>query len=102
MVDDYEFDSDIDLEDMRMFEEGFTKVDVRAEGPSRVLAIPSDFNLLEDTVDLVPQFDLLCSAAESGSLREISDSGLSHGVAGMALRVSFLLLFSSFCAICFR
>ncbi|XP_070007992.1 COP1-interactive protein 1-like [Nicotiana sylvestris] len=87
IVDDYESDSDIDHKDMRMFEEGFTRVDVREEGPSRVLEIPSDFNLLEDTVELVPQFDLLCSAAESESLREINDSALSRGVAEMALRI---------------
>nr|XP_009792891.1 PREDICTED: uncharacterized protein LOC104239863 [Nicotiana sylvestris] len=78
VVDDYKSDSDIDPEDMRMFEEGFTRVDVRAEGPSRVLEIPSDFNLLEDTVELVPQFDLLCYAAKSESLREINDSALSR------------------------
>lgn len=36
-----------------MLEEGFTRVDVRAEGRSRVLEIPSDFNILEDTVNLV-------------------------------------------------
>lgn len=63
---------------------------MRAEGPSRVLEISSNFNLLEDTVDLGPQFDLLCSAAESKSLREISNSGLSRGVARMALRTYML------------
>ncbi|XP_019257729.1 PREDICTED: uncharacterized protein LOC109235940 [Nicotiana attenuata] len=75
---------------MRMFEEGFTRIDVRAEGLSRILEIPSDFNMLQDTVDLVPQFDLLCSAAESRSLQEINDSGLSCGMAAMALRTYML------------
>lgn len=64
-----------------------------------MLEIPSDFNLLEDTVELVPQFDLLCSAGESESLREINDSVLSRGMARMALRVRFLSPFSLFCAI---
>lgn len=95
VVNDYESDSDIDPEDMRLFEKSFTRVDMRAGGPSRVLEISSNFNLLENTVDLVEQFDLLCSAVESRFLREISDSGLSRGVAGMALRVSFFV-FTSF------
>lgn len=95
IIDDYEYDSNIDPEDIRMFDEGFTRVNVRADGPSRVLEIPSDYDLLEDMVDLVPQFDLLFSIAESRSLRGISDVGLSRGVAEMDLRVSSLL-FSSF------
>nr|XP_016486968.1 PREDICTED: uncharacterized protein LOC107807156 [Nicotiana tabacum] len=90
VVNDYESDSDIDPEDMRLFEKSFTRVDMRAGGPSRVLEISSNFNLLENTVDLVEQFDLLCSAVESRFLREISDSGLSRGVAGMALRTYML------------
>lgn len=40
VVDDYESYYGINPEDMMMFEEGFTRVEVRAEGPSRMLEIP--------------------------------------------------------------
>lgn len=99
MVEDYESESYIDPEDMRMFEEGFTQTVVRAEGHSRILEILLDLNLLQDIVDLVPQLDLLCSAAENGALQDVSDTELSRGVAMMGLRVS-TFLFSLLCDLC--
>ncbi|XP_070029779.1 uncharacterized protein [Nicotiana sylvestris] len=96
MVEEYESDSDIDPEDMRMFEGGFTRTEAREEGPSHILEVPSDFNLLQDMMDLVPQFDLLCSAAENGALQDVSDSELSRGLAAMGLR-TYMLEIESAC-----
>lgn len=72
-----------------------------AGSPSRVLENPTDVNLLENTEDLAKQFDLLCSATESTSLRNLSDAGLSRCVEGMALRVSFCVYFLCFNFFCF-
>lgn len=68
MVKNYESESYINLDYMRMFEKGFTRTVVIAEGPSYILEIPSDLNLQQDMVELVPQFYLFCSTVESGAL----------------------------------
>lgn len=49
MVDEYESDSDLDPDDVRIFEEGFTHTMVREGCPLCILEIPSDLNLLWDT-----------------------------------------------------
>lgn len=72
---------------------------MEAGGPTRILKISFDLNLLQDTVDFMPQFDLLYSAAKSASLQDDSDSELSRGVVAMGLRVSSFLfpLLSDLC-----
>nr|XP_009799350.1 PREDICTED: uncharacterized protein LOC104245441 [Nicotiana sylvestris] len=69
-----------------MFEEGITHSVVCVGGPTRILEISSDVNLPGDTEDLVPQFDILCSAAENEALRNVPDVDLMNEVAAMGLR----------------
>lgn len=90
VVDDYKFGSDLDPEEVRIFDKGLTRVEVRTDCSSRSIIIPLDYDLLEDMVSMVPSFTPLCSAAENRTLQALKDSGLSLGISGMALRVSFL------------
>ncbi|XP_016507394.1 uncharacterized protein LOC107825072 [Nicotiana tabacum] len=86
VVDDYESESDLDPDDVRMFEEGLTHSVVNAGGLARILRIPFGVNLLAEGEDLVPQFSLLCSEAENESLRSVPDAELIDEVAVMVLR----------------
>nr|XP_009766810.1 PREDICTED: uncharacterized protein LOC104218108 [Nicotiana sylvestris] len=97
VVDDYEFDSNLDPDDVRMFEEGFThtvgyllKISYKKGSTQNTGCNTSELNLLRDTKGLVPQFGLLCSAAECEALRDVSEIELMHEVAAMGLR-SYML-----------
>lgn len=92
VVDDYESESDLDPDDVRIFEEGITHSVVHAGGLAHILEISSDVNLLGDTEDLVSQFDILCSATENEALWNVPKSDLMNEVAAMGLRVYFAFL----------
>lgn len=70
--------------------EGFTRVEIRLDGPSRTIAIPMDRDLLVDMKDVILSLGPICSNVEGRTLATINDSALSTGIVGLALRVSFL------------
>ncbi|XP_019235472.1 PREDICTED: uncharacterized protein LOC109215815 [Nicotiana attenuata] len=92
MVDEYESESDLDPDDVWMFEEGITHSVVNAGGSARLVEIPADVNLLTQGGSLVPQFSLPCSEAENESLRSVSDVEVMDEVAVMGLRTYMLEL----------
>lgn len=87
--DGYEIDFDIDPEEVRRFNERFTRVEVRLEGFSHTIVIPIDRDLLVNTEDAVPSLGPLCSNTEDRTLATFNDAALSSGIAGLALRVCF-------------
>lgn len=88
-VDGDESGSDIDLEEIQMFDEGLTRVEVRMEGSTRNIIIPLNCNLLTIIERVVPSLVPLCTSTESRTLQTFKDADLSLGISGMALRVSF-------------
>lgn len=106
-MDSYEFGYDIDPEEVWIFNEGFTWVEVRTEGTTYNIVIPLDRDLLVNTESVVPSLGPLCSNAEYRTLRTLDDAALSLGISNMALRVSFwffkisFLTFSLFPLCCF-
>lgn len=87
--DDYETSFDIDPEEVRRCNEGFTRAEMRLEGSSHTIVIPMDRDLLVDTEDTVPSLGPLYSNTEGRTLATFDDVALSTGIAGLALRVSF-------------
>ncbi|XP_009764559.1 uncharacterized protein [Nicotiana sylvestris] len=73
-----------------MFDEGFTRVEVRTERSTRTIVIPLDFDLLVNTESVVPSLVPLCSSTENMTLRTFKDANLSLGISGMALRTLIL------------
>lgn len=65
VVDGDESGSDIDLEEIQMFDEGLTRVEVRMEGSTRAIVIPLDYNLLMNIESVVPSLLPLCTGTES-------------------------------------
>lgn len=59
VVDEYESESDLDPDNVRMFEEGHTHSVVNAGDSTCDLQIPLGVNLLAEGEDLEPQFSLL-------------------------------------------
>nr|XP_009768952.1 PREDICTED: uncharacterized protein LOC104219887 [Nicotiana sylvestris] len=90
VVDEYESESDVDPDDVWMFEEDITHSMVRAGGAARMIEIPFDLNLLVQGDNLVPQLSLLCSEAVNGSLRNIPNAEVRDEVAVMGLRTYLL------------
>lgn len=81
-VDDYESKSNLDPDDVRMFEEGIAHSVFTWGGVSPCSPQKGD--------NMVPQFSLLCSKAENEFLRNIFDAELSDEVVVMGLRVFYL------------
>lgn len=50
--------SDVDVDDLRMMEEGLTQLEVRFEGSTRTIAIPMDRDLLVNTEEVVPALSI--------------------------------------------
>lgn len=88
-MDGYVTDSDINPEEVQIFTEGFTRVEVRLEGTIRTIVIPLDRDLLMNTENVVPSLGPLCSNARGRTLQMFDDVALSSGIDKMALRVSF-------------
>lgn len=55
-VDEDELGSDVDPEEERMFDEGFTRIKVRTDESSCSIVIPLDCNLLTNMETVVPSF----------------------------------------------
>lgn len=87
-ADGYDSGSDIDPEEVRMFNEGFTRVEVRTEGTTHNIVILLDHDLSKNTESVVPSLGPLYSSTEYRILRAFDDATLSVGISGMALRVS--------------
>lgn len=85
-VDGYESGSNVDPEEERIIDEGFTRVEVRIKGSTRTIVIPLDCDLLTNTESVVPSLVPLYSGAENRTLRTFKDANLSLGISVMALR----------------
>lgn len=95
IIDDYKPGSNVDPEEARIFDKGITCVEVTMDESSRLIVIPLDCDLLEDTVIMVPSFSPLCSVTENMYLQHLQDSDLSLGISKMAFRVSFCIIFTT-------
>lgn len=84
----YESGSNIDPQEVRMYNEGFTRVEMRTEGTTRSIIIPLDLDLLKRMESIVPDLGPLYSRTEERTLQTLDDDALSLGISGMALRVS--------------
>lgn len=96
-IDDYESGSNVYPEEERIFDEGFTWVEVRVGESSYFIVIPLDCDLLTNTKSMVPSLVPLCYGAENMTLRSFKDVNMSLGISGMALRVSLCFPFCHFC-----
>lgn len=90
--EDDETSSDMDLDDLRMIDEGLTQLEVRMDGGSRTITIPMDRDLLRNTEEVVLALGPLCSDAEGETLKKITDNTLSKNIAGLALRVNTIVI----------
>lgn len=94
--DGYETGSDLDVDEVRIMSEGFTRVEVRLEGSTQTIAIPMDRDLLVNAESVAPFLGPLFSNLEGRTLEELDDATLSRSITGLALRVSFLTFLSNF------
>lgn len=85
VVDDDGSSSNIDPEEVRTFNEGFTRVEVITKGSTQNIVIPLDYNLLTNSESVVPALIPLCTGAENRNLHTFKDADLSLGISGMAL-----------------
>lgn len=72
--DSYEIGFDIDPEEVRKYNEGFTLVEMRLDGSSRTIEIPIYHDLLINTEDVVPFLGPLCSNIEGTALATFNDA----------------------------
>ncbi|XP_009760617.1 uncharacterized protein [Nicotiana sylvestris] len=84
--DGYETGFDLDADEMRMMEEGFTQLKVRLEGSTRTIAIPMDRDLLKVMENMVLALGPLCFNVEDKTLQELDDVTLSRSIADLTLR----------------
>nr|XP_009761257.1 PREDICTED: uncharacterized protein LOC104213453 [Nicotiana sylvestris] len=90
IVEDDGSGSDIDPEDVRAFEERFTRVEVRTERSTRNTAIHLCFNLLVNSECLFLALAPLCAESENRTLQTLKDANLSLAIFGMALQTLIL------------
>lgn len=86
-----ESDSDVDLDDLRMIDEGLTHFEVRLKGGLRISMIPLDRDLVVNTKEVVPTLVPLNSDVKGKTLKDINDSALSKRIAGLTLRVCIIV-----------
>ncbi|XP_009758785.1 uncharacterized protein [Nicotiana sylvestris] len=82
---------DVDVDDLKMMEEGFTQLEIRLEGSTRTIVIPMDRDLLKNTEDVVSSLGPLCSDIEGKTLKELDDVTLLRSIVGLALKMSTAL-----------
>lgn len=82
----------MDLDDLRMIDEGLTQIKVRLVVGTRTIIIPIDGDLLKNTEEVVSSPGPLCFDSEGVTLREINDSTLTKNIAKLALRVSIIVV----------